>query len=104
MSPGSAPLTKRDPARVEGGEIGDGRVRADLAVDAVAGFEADVLALADFENRCDVGMIAVVAGLRFGGERLGAVDADGVHAMGPSGEHRRTSLHCRAFAVQPKTL
>ena len=78
-----------DAARIERGEIGDGRVRADLAVDAVARFEAYVLALADFENRCDVGMIAVVAGLRFGGERLGAVDADGVHAMGPSGEHRR---------------
>jgi hypothetical protein len=68
-----------DAARIEGGEIGNGRIRAELAVDAVARFETDVLALADFENGRDVGMIAVVAGLRFGGERLAAVDADGVH-------------------------
>ena len=85
MSPGSAPLTKTGPvkwmdaARIEGGEIGNGRIVAKLAVDTVARFQTDVFALADFENRRNVGMIAVVAGLRFGGERLGAVDADGVH-------------------------
>ena len=66
-------------ARIEGGEIGNRGIGTDLTVDAVACFEADVFALADFENRRDVGMVAVVAGLRFGGERLGAVDADGVH-------------------------
>ena len=93
-----------DAARIEGGEIGNGRIRAELAVDAVARFETDVLALADFENGRDVGMIAVVAGLRFGGERLGAVDVTACMRWVLRVNTGAWSLHCRAFAVQPKTL
>jgi len=60
-------------------EIGDGRVGADLAVERVAGFERHFLALGNLEDRGNVGVIAVVASMRFGGEGLVPVDTDDVH-------------------------
>ncbi len=69
-------------AGVERREIRDGRARPDLTVDTIARIETHLLAFADFQKRRDGRMIAVVAGVRLGGERLGAVDANGVHGAG----------------------
>ena len=81
-------------AGVERGEVGDGGRRGDLAVERVAGFERDLLALADLDGRRDVGMVAVVAAVRLVGERLVAVDMDRAHG-GPSlieRQHRARDL------------
>jgi hypothetical protein len=72
-----------DRARVEAGEIGDRRPRRNLAVERVAGFERDLLALADLGHRCDIGMVAVVADMRLGAEPLVAIDPDRLHALLP---------------------
>ena len=72
MSPGCAPLTKTGPvsgwtaAGIEGGEIGDGRIRADLAVEPSRVSRAMSSPSPTSSNGRDVGMIAVVAALRFG--------------------------------------
>ena len=66
-------------AGVERGEIGDRGVGRDLAVERVAGFQRDFLALADLERGRDVGVVAVVAAARLVAERLASIDADGVH-------------------------
>ena len=60
-------------------EIGDGRVGADLAVERVARFERHFFALGNLEDRGNVGVIAVVAAMWFGGEGLVPVDTDDVH-------------------------
>ncbi len=86
------PGQRMDAAGIERGQIRD---RGDLAVDAVARLQHNVLAFADFKKRRDVGMIAVVAGVRLSGERLAAVDTDGMHVMSPQGEPaRKPTLPC----------
>ena len=64
---------------VEHGEIGDCRVRSDLTVERVAGFQGDLFAFADLGGGSDVRVVAVVAAVRFVAERLAAVDPYGVH-------------------------
>jgi hypothetical protein len=73
---------RMDATGIEMSEIRYGRLRADLAVDAVARFQDHFLALGNFEDRRDLGMITVVAALRFAGEGLCAIDTDGVHEAG----------------------
>ena len=85
MSPGSAPLTKTGPVSgcttpaSSDGKIGAGHARLDLAVERVARLQRDLLAFADLGDRCDVGMVAVVADMRLVGERLCPIDADRMH-------------------------
>ena len=69
---------RMDAAGIEVRQVGDSGVRTDLAVDGVARFENDFVALGHFRDRRDVRMIAVVTAVRLGGERLGPVDANGV--------------------------
>ncbi len=66
-------------ARLDRGQIGGRHGGLDLAVERVARFERDLFALADFDDRRDVRMIAVVAEMGLRGERLSPVDADRVH-------------------------
>ena len=61
-------------AGVERGEVGDGGGGSDLAVERVAGFQRDLFAFADLGGGSDVGVVAVVAAVRFVAERLAAVD------------------------------
>ena len=67
-------------ARLDRGQIGGRHGGLDLAVQRVARFERDLFALADFDDRRDVRMIAVVAEMGLRGERLSPIDADRVHA------------------------
>ena len=70
-------------ARVDTGKVGVAHPGPDLAVERVARLQRDLLALADFGDRRDVGMVAVVADMRLGGERLCPVDVDRVHGGAP---------------------
>jgi hypothetical protein len=90
-----------DAAWIELSKVGDGDTGADLAVDAIARLQDDFLAFGNFQERRDVGMVAVMAGARLGGKRLGTINTDGVHGGAHvRGRGRRRSLHCRALALQ----
>src|ERR1700678_1330998 len=71
-----------DAAGIEMREIGNGCVRADLSVHPVTRFQDDFVALLDLEERRDVGVIAVVAAMLLGRERLRPVDANSVFVHG----------------------
>ena len=64
------PRQRVDDTRLDRGEVGGAHVRLDLAVERIAGFQRDLVALADFGNRLDVGMVAVVAAMRLVRQRL----------------------------------
>ena len=99
MSPGCAPLTNTGPvsgctspaSSAAKSAIGGGR--RDLAVERVAGLQRDLLAFADLGGGGDVGVVAVVAAVRFVAERLAAVDADGVHGGVSWGAGVRGTVH-----------
>ncbi|GEM_PF-3870208 len=68
-------------ADLERGEIGDRRRGPDLPVKRIARLQRDLLAFADFDDRRDVRMVAVVAGAGLLGEALASVDTDRKHAL-----------------------
>jgi hypothetical protein len=61
---------RMDRTGVERGEVGDRCGWGDLAVERVAGLQGDFLAFADLGGRGNVGVVAVVAAVRFVAERL----------------------------------
>jgi hypothetical protein len=63
-----------DRTRRDGGDVGDRRPRVEVAITGIPGLE--LLALADLDDRLDVGMPAVVPRPGLLGERLPAVDRD----------------------------
>ena len=85
ISPGCAPFTNTGP--VSGCTAPASSVaksatvvrRRDLAIERIARFQRDLLALADLHHRGDVRMIAVMAAVRLVAEPLAPIDADGVH-------------------------
>ena len=81
-----------DTAGVEVGEIGGSGGRADLSVHAIARFEDDFVALLNLEKGRDVGMIPVVAAVRFTGKWLRSVDADGVLVHGRGSREMRSLI------------
>ena len=66
-------------AGIERGKIGGGGTRGDLAIDSIAGFQRDLLALFDFHQRGDVRMVAVVTTVWVVAKPLGSIDANGAH-------------------------
>jgi hypothetical protein len=66
-------------AGMERGKVGNRGTRGDLAVDPIARFQRDLLALVDFHQRGDVRMVAVVATARVVAKPLGSIDANGAH-------------------------
>src|SRR5207248_10325598 len=63
--------------------------RADLQVVGIARLERELLARLDLDNRREVWMPAVMAGVRLFREALGAIDGDGFHVNAyPPSVHR----------------
>jgi hypothetical protein len=77
------PGQRMDETGVDVGQIGGSRTRTDLPVERVPRFQHHLLALGGLQDRCDIGMVAVVAAVRLGGQRLFPVDADCVHGGTP---------------------
>ncbi len=73
------PGDRVDRTRVHTGHARGGGRRPELSVHAIAGLEHDLLPLVGLEDRGDVGMPAVVAGLGLVDESLAPVDLDALH-------------------------
>src|SRR5262249_44762675 len=70
---------RMDRAEWQRGKVGRRRARREKAVERVARLERDLLAFVDFDDRRDVGMPAIVSGLRVIGQVPLAVDVDALH-------------------------
>ena len=85
ISPGHCALDEDRPgqrmhrAGIERGKVGNRGTRGDLAVDPIARFQRDLLALVDFHQWGDVRMEAVVTTAWLVAKPLGSIDANGVH-------------------------
>ena len=70
-------------AGVHAREIGLGYSRTHLAVEGVAGFQRNLLALVNLDHGRDVGMPAVMACVRLLAKALAAVDGNALHQVIP---------------------
>src|SRR3990172_4548484 len=67
----------------EGGQVGRGGVRGQVAVDGIPGLQRDLFALPHLGNGLDIGMPAVVSRLRFVTQVSASIDLDGRHCSFP---------------------
>ena len=89
--------------RIERAKVGDRGVGRNLAIERVQCFQCDLLSFTDLECGGDVGMIAVVAAVRFVAKRLATVDAVACIARFPTkptaGLHRADCCNSRLFSA-----
>ena len=87
---------------VVAGQVVEAHAGLDLPVGGISGFEQNILARGDLDDRFDIGMPAVMAGARVVAQAPVAIDANGFHqntiTESPPGQTARPLRHNRGLA------